>query len=410
VSKSEELIDMPAEIRQKGIAALRAGQFADAAKYLSGFISDAPNDNEARLAFALALSGRGDHDKALIHLNKLLTKVPRSANLHFQRGQVLERANRKDQALLEFNRTLELDPKHVKARAKMGVAKIPANVGFELVEEEPGYEVVEEEVFDREEFVMAAHATIDDDYVITADLAEEDLLDLVETAPRRKKKENLVQTIIKYVVLAGAVVGGAILSFFWLSSELATILTICAAVGAVLLIVADMLRRRQRTSVWYWAAHLGGLFVIIGGVAGVMIAHRLSDDQQHQSLSDQSNSADNRSSEVKAYQERMQARTDSAVDQAIADLGSSDRGHIIGALNRLRGLPPNAKRNDVAALIETHLQSTDNGILTAAGNTARTWGTEINLDSLRRLAKHSSRNVSQAAKDAIAAIEKSPKN
>lgn len=263
---------MPADARQLGLEALRAGRFADAAKHLSGFIGSAPNDGEARLAFALALSGRGDHDKALIHLDKLLTKTPNSAALHYHRGQILERAKRMDQARREYRRVLELDPNHAKAKAKLQTAPPPTNSGFEVVEDEPQFEVVDEEIEIAEsvdeDIVQSKLGLFDDEDVIAAEEYDEIWADT--------KKPGLdAATIAKYVIMFIAVIGASVFGFWKFETKLAVIFTVGIGTGAILLGVADYLHRRSDHGSTFWVLHMCGLGLLIATVVGVLIAYRM---------------------------------------------------------------------------------------------------------------------------------------
>lgn len=136
---------MSQDKRRDGIDALKAGKFADAVETLSAFVGSNSDDAEARLAFALALTGVGKHQQAIIHIDKLLKVVPDSVKLRWSRAQVLERLNRPNEAMKEYRQVLALEPAHPKAKARLEKLQPAATVGsgnnqdagpaFELVED-----------------------------------------------------------------------------------------------------------------------------------------------------------------------------------------------------------------------------------------------------------------------------------
>jgi Tetratricopeptide repeat len=137
---------MAQDDRRNGIDALKAGRFADAVNKLSFFVGLNPDDAEARLAFALALSGAGRHEQAIIHVDKLLKTIPDSVKLRLTRAQVLEGLNRPTEAAKEYRQVLALEPNQQKALSRLEKLGANAPQGIDILEDEsPGVELVEDE-------------------------------------------------------------------------------------------------------------------------------------------------------------------------------------------------------------------------------------------------------------------------
>jgi tetratricopeptide (TPR) repeat protein len=107
-------------LRQKGLAAARCGQFREAVNALSRYLTTGPEDDaEARVALALALSGVGQHDKALFILDRLVGRQPNSAALHYNRGVILEKLGQAHEAVTAFENAARHNPGHAKACARL---------------------------------------------------------------------------------------------------------------------------------------------------------------------------------------------------------------------------------------------------------------------------------------------------
>ncbi len=113
----------------RGILALRAGQFAEAEKYLREAVRLDPSDYQAhdRLAFCLEQNGKGaEADKEREHIRQMekdlhdiqnlskgeLEQRPHDPNLHYQIGMISLRAGAVKEAMRWFHSALREDPNH----------------------------------------------------------------------------------------------------------------------------------------------------------------------------------------------------------------------------------------------------------------------------------------------------------
>jgi Tfp pilus assembly protein PilF len=113
----------------RGILALRAGQFAQAENYLREAVQLDPSDYQAhdRLAFCLEQVGKAaEADKEREHIRQMekdlrdiqdlakgqLERTPHDAKLHYQIGMISMRAGAVKEALRWLNSTLREDPNH----------------------------------------------------------------------------------------------------------------------------------------------------------------------------------------------------------------------------------------------------------------------------------------------------------
>ncbi|GEM_PF-6089446 len=104
-------------------AALGANQDYDmAVRVLGQVVTDCPESPEALLNLSLALCDRGDFDSAITTIREAITLDSRSAEAHHRLGQAEEKAGHKEQAIMAYERAIELctDGKNVDAYHSLG--------------------------------------------------------------------------------------------------------------------------------------------------------------------------------------------------------------------------------------------------------------------------------------------------
>jgi tetratricopeptide (TPR) repeat protein len=113
----------PTLLHNIGIALFQLGNSEEAIRYFSRAVDLAPLHITIRFNLAYALRARGDLDgaksqyDAIISLyDDLIRKDPSVTDYHFNKANALVIQERYDQALVEYRRTLEIDPDHDPAR------------------------------------------------------------------------------------------------------------------------------------------------------------------------------------------------------------------------------------------------------------------------------------------------------
>ncbi len=80
------------------------------------------NDAFAYNNRGVAYRSKGQYDQAISDFNKALEINPRYARAHYNRGNTYYQMGRYDQAISDYNKALEINPRHAKAYNNRGVA------------------------------------------------------------------------------------------------------------------------------------------------------------------------------------------------------------------------------------------------------------------------------------------------
>jgi hypothetical protein len=106
-------------LRDQGLEALKEGNIEKAADLLVRAVMADDNDVEAKALLGVAYSQKGLHAQAKRALQTACEREPRNINYRFNLGVVLERAGDGPGAAIAFRDTLQLNPAHTQARAKL---------------------------------------------------------------------------------------------------------------------------------------------------------------------------------------------------------------------------------------------------------------------------------------------------
>ena len=93
-----------------GMALHKVKRTGEAIQTLKQAVSLDPKNPLARFEYASVLASVGDLDRAAAELTQLHGIVPREASVLFQKGKVLKRLGRLDEALECFSDALDLQP------------------------------------------------------------------------------------------------------------------------------------------------------------------------------------------------------------------------------------------------------------------------------------------------------------
>ncbi len=108
-------------------AYLRQGKKDEAAQVNADILKQNPNDNDAKGLEASFLLEKGEVQKALTELQKVVASAPNNALAHYNLGRALAVHNEPDQAKQHFAKAVELQPGYTLAR--LALAQIQATQG-----------------------------------------------------------------------------------------------------------------------------------------------------------------------------------------------------------------------------------------------------------------------------------------
>ncbi|HEU4753831.1 MAG TPA: tetratricopeptide repeat protein, partial [Armatimonadota bacterium] len=103
--------------RERGLAALRAGDAGAAVSALREAVRQSPTDTAAWGGLGVALCRLGQPAEGLQALDHALAMAPGQPGLHFNRGHALELLRRTGEALEAYRQALTLAPNHTQSLA-----------------------------------------------------------------------------------------------------------------------------------------------------------------------------------------------------------------------------------------------------------------------------------------------------
>jgi tetratricopeptide (TPR) repeat protein len=104
---------------RRGLEALRQGNTGQAIELLGAHGADFPQHWEGQAALGIAFGQQGDFDSALRYLDRATRALPEVPQIHYNRGVVLERAERMLEAAAAYEETLRLKPDFGQARQRL---------------------------------------------------------------------------------------------------------------------------------------------------------------------------------------------------------------------------------------------------------------------------------------------------
>jgi tetratricopeptide (TPR) repeat protein len=105
---------------KRAVSAYQAGQLVEAEQLCEQIIAAKPDFFDALYLLALVQSQRGKMDVALATYDRALQLRPDSAELHFNRGNILEALKRHNEALASYDRAIQSRPDLARAHLKRG--------------------------------------------------------------------------------------------------------------------------------------------------------------------------------------------------------------------------------------------------------------------------------------------------
>jgi tetratricopeptide (TPR) repeat protein len=104
---------------RRGLEALRQGNTGQAIELLGAHGADFPQHWEGQAALGIAFGQQGDFDSALRYLDRAARALPEVPQIHYNRGVVLEQAERMLEAAAAYEETLRLKPDFAQARQRL---------------------------------------------------------------------------------------------------------------------------------------------------------------------------------------------------------------------------------------------------------------------------------------------------
>jgi hypothetical protein len=384
-------------LRQQGIEAVRQRRYQDALQALSRYLAGAPEDDaEARLALASALSGLGQHAKALVVFDRLIGRQPDAAGLHFNRGVTLERLGRAAEAVAAYERAVRLKPDHAKARERLtalrGAAPRPSAKSADPDVLEVGDEPLE---------VIA----VEDEAPEVIPVEDEPA-----AKPRRRPAPGrwihpgwLIALLVYAVALAGA-------AFYLLRGPYAAGVAVGLLIAVAMLLAGLQSIYYGRRGVRRYSTTLGFVFAILGA-CGLINATGwvLLTAAGANPLPGQARATGPRRSpeELRAkFDADMRAREAQRFESALADIRGTDAFRIRVGCGVLPTIKPNERRAEVAAILEGLLTHADEFVRSRAAHALESWGTADSIPKLQALLTDKSFSVRANAKRAIETLQK----
>jgi tetratricopeptide (TPR) repeat protein len=115
-------IPILARAQTPGIELYKKGNYAEAARVLSGEVESSPEDVQALTYLGLARVFAGDPDGALDPLNKAVEIDANRAEAHYGLGLAYVKLKKLDKGIAELQSATRLDPEHAYARYYLGMA------------------------------------------------------------------------------------------------------------------------------------------------------------------------------------------------------------------------------------------------------------------------------------------------
>jgi Flp pilus assembly protein TadD len=106
-------------LRDQGVQALQEGNLDRAIDLLARAVMADDQDAEAKAVLGIAYSQKGLHAQAKRALQTATEIQPHNPNFRYNLGVILERAGDKQGAAIAFRDTLQLNPQHGQAKAKL---------------------------------------------------------------------------------------------------------------------------------------------------------------------------------------------------------------------------------------------------------------------------------------------------
>ena len=103
-----------------GLASLEVGLLEDAQTQFALAAELAPAEPAVRANLAVAHVGFGNDEAAVIEIDAARALAPDSAEVAFLQGQLAGFRARFDEAVAEYQRAVDLDPDHLRARVRPG--------------------------------------------------------------------------------------------------------------------------------------------------------------------------------------------------------------------------------------------------------------------------------------------------
>ncbi len=117
--KLERLAKAPCDksgVYALGDALAKAGEARTAAEIYAGFAASCANSVEVESRAARLYLSLGDYEKALSHAGKIIEAQPGDSNYHYLRGQAYAALKRYEEALPDYQKTIELFKEPLKLR------------------------------------------------------------------------------------------------------------------------------------------------------------------------------------------------------------------------------------------------------------------------------------------------------
>jgi len=99
----------------------RNALWQDPVRFWKDCVSKSDNKGRPHLQLGLALARRGDFEEAIVHYQRVLQIVPRHRKAYYNLGNALDAQGRLEEAIVHYSSALQLSPRYAAAHNNLGI-------------------------------------------------------------------------------------------------------------------------------------------------------------------------------------------------------------------------------------------------------------------------------------------------
>ena len=112
-------VESPTGDRNLAASLFEAGRYAEAAEAYAALLAEDPDDSSLRASYGGVLGAVGRYDEALVQLDRAIELDPLNAEAYHNRGLVHERRGEREAAIAEYRSALRYRPDYPPSRAAL---------------------------------------------------------------------------------------------------------------------------------------------------------------------------------------------------------------------------------------------------------------------------------------------------